>query len=184
MKTITPEQFIDAFLQVAIQSEGDLIALWTKTAEYTKFMRSSILPKVALHLDLKDYTHVDYWKFTDAIFYENLDLDHFVNPKAIYPEFISVAIEFENDPKGSLVEMNKLQNFNTPLKVLITYASLNESTKLLTVYADIMKRADIFKDFSSHRKQLVIFGPAGKPVPTQLDWTFHVYDNASFTTLK
>ncbi len=76
--------------------------------------------------------------------------------------------------------MNKLQLFNTPLKVLVTYAGGSKADALVDKYARIMTNADVFSDFTTQRKQLVIFGPPGKNPPVRINWSYHVYKQGRF----
>jgi hypothetical protein len=81
-----------------------------------------------------------------------------------YGTCISVALEHENDPTYTHVEMNKLQIVNAPLKVLIAYPnSRSHGDKMLEGYREIVSAADIFNDISTSRPQLVRFGFPGPP---------------------
>jgi hypothetical protein len=182
MKIVSPIQFKEAFEKVSSEVTQELIDLWQKPKEYTKFMRSTILPRMADELCLEVYCHVDYWKLLDAIFYERKDTLHFADDM-VYAEYITIAVEFENLPRDSRIEMNKLQLFNTPLKVLITYADEATAEDLLAIYARIMNTSDVFSDFSTQRRQLVIFGPDPFKIANQLNWTFHIFDNGSFKSI-
>ncbi len=90
-------------------------------------------------------------------------------------------IEHENEITTSYEEMNKLCIFNTPLKVLITYPYRNGTEKYLREYVDIVQRADIFGDFSTKQKHLVIFG---KKEYNEVKWDFYIYINGSFVKLR
>jgi hypothetical protein len=83
-------------------------------------------------------------------------------PQWTYVHSISVALEHENNAGDSMVEINKLQLFNAPLKVLVPYPYLrqgpNSADSLLRRYAEAIQLADLFDDFSTLRRQLVIFG--------------------------
>ena len=111
------------------------------------------------------------------------DLIHFA-AGSTYAEYIAVAIEHANLPNGTPVEINKLQLFNTPLKVLITYAGGTVADTLLEKYARMIGRADVFADFSTHRKQLVIFGPPGNRTPDSLKWRYYVYNGSAFVDIS
>ena len=79
--------------------------------------------------------------------------------------------------------MNKLQLFNAPLKVLITYTQTElERKTYLDRYAKIIKWADIFNDFSTHRKQIVIFGSRDEDYKAVV-WHCYVYDKSGFEVL-
>ena len=47
----------------------------------------------------------------DCIYYTLKDTEHFGNPQATYATCISIALEHENDIRGTFTEMNKLQLF-------------------------------------------------------------------------
>jgi len=68
-----------------------------------------------------------------------------------------LVLKYENKCSTAAAEINKLQLFNVPLKVLITYQPGNLDA-LLTKYAKMVQAADVFNDFSTLRRQLVIFG--------------------------
>ena len=86
----------------------------------------------------------------------------------------------ENYVIGSVAEINKLQLFNAPLKVLITYTGEDTFDYYLDGYAKIIKDADIFNDISTTRRQLVIFGTGnGKTA----NWHFFCYEDGKFVQL-
>ena len=124
-------------------------------------------------------TNKDYYGL-DCIFYSERDVMHFPANQYIYVKFITVAIELENDIHSTAIEMNKLQLFNSPLKVLATYPKASEKQAYLDRYSTIMQEADILQDFSTHRKQLVIFGTTNKVTAS---WTFHVYEDGKFKSI-
>ncbi len=64
------------------------------------------------------------------MFYEERGTDHIGN-HATYAKWISVALEHENTGAHSHETINKLQLFNAPLKVLITYAAEGTETDSL-----------------------------------------------------
>ncbi len=168
---ITPEMFKAAFLQVASEHEGELLNLWNDAKTYTSYMFSgedSLLATVARRLSLAYFS--SYWSL-DAIFYRQ-KLTSYFHPSATYAESLLVALEHENDARIAHCEIRKLSLFNCPLKVLITYPNPRDAATFLPKYADIVGRADIFKDFSTLRRQLVIFGlwNAGS-----ISWHFYFY---------
>ena len=185
MKIISPAEFKQAFQVVAEQSEQNMLQCWTSGKQFTALIRSQFLPNIANELGLEAYCEKDYY-WLDAIFYEEKDTAHFGIDR-VYAKYVAIALEHENTPfvKGcdTAVEMNKLQLFNTPLKVLITYAGGIEAEALLAKYARIMASADVFSDFTTERKQLVIFGPPDKYPPRQIKWTYHVYEHGAFTSI-
>ena len=76
--------------------------------------------------------------------------------------------------------MNKLQLFNAPLKVLITYADEGAGTEtLLRRYEKIIGAADVFDDFTTLRRQLVILGTP----KTVRKWRFYAYESDGFVLM-
>jgi hypothetical protein len=76
--------------------------------------------------------------------------------------------------------MNKLQVFNAPLKVLITYSPLGAaSDSLLKKYESIIKASDVFHDFATLRQLLVILGTP----KTVAEWRFYAYENDGFVLM-
>jgi len=64
------------------------------------------------------------------------------------------------------------------LKVLITYAQDSTVRNFhLTRYAKIVQGADLFGDFATLRRQLVIFGSIANDVIT---WHFYAYESSGF----
>ena len=57
------------------------------------------------------------------MFYQERETQH-VRAHAMYARWISVAIEHEREARTTYREINKLELFNVPLKVLITHARL------------------------------------------------------------
>ncbi len=174
---IQPEQFFAAFKQVAVAHEKDLIQHWTRgLTQFTKTIRT-VIDGVAALLDINLYNS-DYYTL-DAVFYRDKDVEHF-DKDATYVKSIIVAFEHENAINGSVIEMNKLQLFNAPLKVLVTYGDSAQRTEFLKKFARIVKDADIFSDFSTHRKQLVIFGD--KPAE-KIQWYPFVYKDGGWLSV-
>ena len=157
MKIVSPPDFAHAFLREVVCVEGSLLEMWTNPCAYTLVMRSTILPHVASRLGLASYCSRDYYGL-DGILYEELDQQHFPL-NSYYAKFLSVELEHENLPEGSAIEMNKLQIFNAPLKVLITYPRGKCTMKyLLERYARIFNWSDWANDTVTLRRQLVVFG--------------------------
>jgi hypothetical protein len=76
--------------------------------------------------------------------------------------------------------MNKLQLFNAPLKVLITYAPSGPATdSLLHKYENIIRASDVFKDIATLRQQLVILGTP----KTVAEWRLYAYENDGFVLM-
>ncbi len=119
-------------------------------------MRSILFPDIARELGLQCYPG-DYYTL-DAMFYRDKDTTNFAS-HLTYAHFICVALEHENYAESTAVEINKLQLFNAPLKVLITYpGTVQNANNLLAKYEEMIKAADVFGDCSTMRRQLVIFG--------------------------
>ena len=175
---ITPRDFRNAFLAV-MKSEHDNFrtAVGFETKSYNYFMRSTIYPRIGRQLGLlswnKEYVTLD------GMLYEERGTDE-TGKFASYANWISVAIEHENDASKAQETMNKLQLFNAPLKVLITYAAEGNSTdSLLHKYEGIIKASDVFNDFATLRQQLVILGTP----KTVADWRFYAYENGGFVLM-
>ena len=87
---------------------------------------------------------------------------------------IEAAIEIENNARNSHIEMNKLVLFNTPLKVLITFPRQHTVGQLLEMFAGIARRGDMFGDFATRRRHLVILGVSPH------HWAYYTYDGQAF----
>jgi hypothetical protein len=116
----TPQAFLDAFLKSATENKTELMNLWNQSGRYTGLMRGVVLPRAAAILQINSWPN-DYYTL-DSIFFHERDTDNF-GVHATYAKHIEVAIEHENVIAGSTTEINKLQLFNSPLKVLITYGN-------------------------------------------------------------
>jgi hypothetical protein len=76
--------------------------------------------------------------------------------------------------------MNKLQSFNAPLKVLITYAAEGPASEtILRKYENLIKTSDVFNDVATLRQQLVVLGTP----KTVLEWRFYAYENDGFVLM-
>src|ERR1700729_2259749 len=141
MNKITPRDFRNAF-DAVMQSDHDgfRTAGGFETKSYNFFMRTTIYPKVARRLELLSWNK-EYYTL-DGMLYEQRGLDE-TGKYATYANWISVAIEHENDSARAHEKMNKLQSFNAPLKVLITYAAEDASDALLGKYENLIKSADV-----------------------------------------
>ncbi|HRR96449.1 MAG TPA: hypothetical protein P5150_06965 [Candidatus Ratteibacteria bacterium] len=180
---ITPELFKNVFLLALTDFESKLVKYWDTPGEFTKIMIGKTLSdKSMLHLMadiLKLKYYREYWSL-DAVFYEKEDKEHFQLPFLV-AEYLPVVIEHENAISGSCLEMNKLSIFNSPLKVLITYPETEDKNKYLNWYTEILKKADIFDDFSTKRKHLLIFGYKKEE---KTFWEFYTYQNKTFSLLE
>jgi hypothetical protein len=178
MTRITPLQFKDAFLIAADSVDTQIVSFWDKRRDYTALMLDIVLPKIAAELGISVY-NANYY-YLDSIFYDERDSDHF-GPTTTYAKYINIALEHEHDVTGTAVEMNKLQLFNAPLKVLITYAQTDQLRSFyLDRYVKIINEADIFTDFSTLRRTLVIFGSLLENVVT---WHFYAYESSGFQSI-
>jgi hypothetical protein len=178
MIRITPREFRNAFAAVMkSERDGFRTAIGFETKSYNYFMRSNIYPKIAKHLGLLAWRK--NYHTLDGMFYEERGTDH-VGNHATYAKWISVALEHENTGGHSYETMNKLQLFNTPLKVLITYAAEGtDADSLLRKYERIMAAADVFNDFATLRQQLVILGTP----KTVGEWRFYAYECDGFVLM-
>jgi hypothetical protein len=178
MRRITPSEFREAFASVVRGKAAQLHAQWMQhdAKAYTAFMRRDILPPIAHHLNLTPWCNGDY-NLLDAILYEQADTEHFTS--GTYAKALNVIIEHENARgRGTFVEINKLQHYNSALKVFVGYVSDDhEGEHLLKEYEKIIRDADIFDDIATLRRQLVIFGDNRREGRR---WTFFSYEASGF----
>jgi hypothetical protein len=139
-------------------------------------MRSTIYPKIAKQLGLQSWNK-DYHTL-DGMFYEERGEDRVGNYTA-YAKWISVALEHVNNASKAHEAINKLQMFNAPLKVLITYAQGEDADLFLSKCEKIIYDADVFEDFADLRRQLVILGTP----KTVREWQFYVYEPDGFVLM-
>ncbi len=178
MNKITPRDFRNAF-DAVMKSERDSVraAVGFELKSYKYFMRSTIYPRIARHLSLLSWNK-EYYTL-DGMLYEERGLDD-TGKYATYANWVSVAIEHENDASKASETMNKLQMFNAPLKVLITYAAAGvQSETLLRKYESIIKASDVFNDIGKLRQQLVIMGTP----KSATDWRFYAYEDDGFVLM-
>jgi hypothetical protein len=178
MKKITPRDFRNSFVAV-MQSEyaSFRTAVGFETKSYKYFMRSTIYPRIARHLGLLAWNK-EYYTL-DGMFYEERGTDD-TGKYATYANWISVAVEHESDPSKADETINKLQLFNAPLKVLITYAAIGPATdNLLKKYEHVIKASDVFNDVATLRQQLVVIGTP----KTVADWRFYAYEDGGFVLM-
>ena len=174
---VQPETFARAFAAAVDQFAPKIIDVWNgPLPAFTNLMLDEVLPATARRLDLQ-YQR-EYWH-TDAILFTRFDSEHF-GEAAGYAESVAVAVEHENDFKLSHQEINHLSILNTPLKVLIAYPTAGERV-YLDLYARILRKADVFSDFATLRKHLVVFGYHDKG--RGLAWSFFVYGEKGFSAL-
>lgn len=179
MTHITPQQFKEAFLQAATTNNTVLCEKWDWLPDRTLLMLKTISPATAQILNIKVYSG-DYYTL-DSIYYTENDTVYFPLTST-YAKYICVALEFESDVTRTKEEISKLQLFNTPLKVLITYTQhAFVRDQQLECYANILRGADVFGDFPTHRRQLVIFGDKQE---TAVNWHFYVYEATGFQEIR
>jgi hypothetical protein len=162
-----------------MQSERDSFraALDYETKSYNFYMRATIYPRVARQLGLLSWNK-EYYTL-DGMLYEERGVDN-TGKYATYANWISVAIEHENDSSRAHEKMNKLQSFNAPLKVLITYVAEGAASEaLLRKYESLIKTSDVFNDVATLRQQLVILGTP----KTVREWRFYAYENDGFVLM-
>jgi hypothetical protein len=178
MKKITPREFSDAFVAVMKAERNSLrTAAGFEAKSYTYFMRSNIFPKIARHLGLLAWNK-EYYAL-DGMFYEERGRDNF-GKYTTYAKWISVALEHAYKPARTYEEINKLQMFNAPLKVLITYAAEGaEEDALLRKYESVISESDVFNDVATLRQQLVILGTS----KAHQEWRFYTYENDGFVLM-
>ena len=137
---------------------------------------NSVCKEIADILDLR-YC-LEYWNI-DAVLFAKLHTKY-IKPKYECVEYISVAIEHEHNGSRAHEEINKLAIINAPLKVLITYIERADVTRSLEEFSEMIRTADIFSDFSTTRKHLVIVGFCEH---NSLQWGFYVFNNGVFTSI-
>jgi len=194
IRRIKPEEFKTAFLKIVSDQGKRLVDLWNskkekgqKETEYTLYFvgrnpnpsQDSFLGRVAQELNL--HYCKEYWSL-DAIFFESKDEKHFPS-NSFYVNNISIALEHEYDAKNAVGEVNKLTIINAPLRVLITYPKEDKINSHLKEYIEIIRDADVFDDFSTQRKFMVVFGPVEKPQKIDC-WKFFIYDNGNFKEIR
>jgi hypothetical protein len=177
-KKITPRDFRDAFVAVmSAERDSFATAIGFETKSYNYYMRTTIYPKIARRLGLQCWNK-EYYTL-DGMLYEERGIDN-TGKFASYANWVSVAIEHENDASQAHETMNKLQLFNAPLKVLITYTPVGQATdSLLRKYENIIKASDVFNDVATLRQQMVILGTA-KAVA---EWRLYAYENDGFVLM-
>ncbi len=189
MQVVQPSDFAAAFSKVVKKRKRQVDQFWNpwNAKSYTALFLDnddSILRDVARRLHLK---FKGPWWTLDGIFYEEVDIDF---PSGWdMAKFISVAIEHENFSGRAAYQTNKLSIFNAPLKVLITYPASSgkrgqdKSQLLLNRCGDVVDGADVFRDFSRSRRQMIILGDddvsEDNPSGT-LRFRYYVYDHKTF----
>ena len=176
-RIVSPEEFSNVFLRVTKDKETAISEAWDgPSAKYSRLIlvgEDGVLPRVAGELGLH-YLR-EHWT-VDAIMFERQDADNFPEQWGM-AEVLTAAVEHENDGRDSPYEMHKLSIYNAPLKALITYPASGTVEPLLRTYSDILRRADVFDDFSTRRRHLVIFGSKSCG---NLRWESYVYRAGEF----
>ena len=179
-RIVSPEEFNAAFLGVAKRHKAAIVAAFFDPPKYTRLFlnENGVVADVAKKLGLK--YHPGCWGI-DAVMYERYDTERLGEG---WPEQLTVVIEHENvvggDRWGVHKEVNKLSTYNSPLKVLVTYPYMKPRQDRLKGYADILRRADVFNDFTTHRRHLVIYGLWAEP---DVCWESYVYRLGEFVPL-
>lgn len=178
---IEPEQFVTVFKETSKSFEKKLLDAWNDTSLYTQVMlghrkNESLLQNVAGILELEYYT--EYWNI-DAVFYKNRDKNYPDEPP--YAEYLSIVLEHENMAPGAYEEVYKLSTYNSPLKVLITYPDSNKHEVYLKEYSEILLKSDVFDDFTTDRKHLMIFG---EKIKDQLKWRCYFWTENGFKEIN
>src|ERR1700749_1018060 len=145
MNKVTPRDFRRAFLAVMkAEHAGFRAAVGFEAKSYYYYLRTTIYPRIGRQLGLLSWNK-EYYTL-DGMLYEERGTDD-TGKYASYANWISVAIEHENEASRAHEMMNKLQSFNAPLKVLITYAAEGPATEtLLRKYENLIKASDVFND--------------------------------------
>ena len=178
MNKVSPRDFRNAFLAVmASERDSFRTAVGFETKSYYYFMRTTMYPRIGRHLGLLAWNK-EYYTL-DGMLYEERGVED-SGKYATYANWISVAIEHESDSSKAQEKMNKLQSFNAPLKVLITYAADGPATDtLLKRYENVIKSSDVFNDVATLRQQLVILGTP----KTVREWRFYAYEDGGFVLM-
>lgn len=178
---IEPKYFISAFMEASKSLENKLLKAWNEPSLYTEIVlghlkTESLLHDVASILKLKYYT--EYWNI-DAVFYKNRDEHYPEEPP--YAQYLAIVLEHENVASGAYEEVYKLSTYNSPLKVLITYPDKKKHQHYLDEYTEILKKSDVFEDFVTKRKHLMIFGNKNKD---KIDWRYYLWTDKGFTEIN
>ena len=178
MNKVTPRDFRNAFLSVMkAEQAGFRAAIGFEAKSYMFYVRTTIYPRIARALGLLSWNK-EYYTL-DGMLYEERGTDD-TGKYATYANWISVAIEHELDSSRAQEKINKLQSFNAPLKVLVSYAADGApSEALLKKYENIITASDVFKDVATLRQQLVILGTPR----TVREWRFYAYENGGFVLM-
>jgi hypothetical protein len=167
-------EFYQALRKVVDKERDALVECWDVRPQYTPLMLEQILPEVVRELDMSyDRECHDL----DAILYRETDEVYF-NAKDEWAKYISVALEHENDHSTAAEEMIKLQRFNVPLTVLITYPEESAKNRMLDKYSEIIQQADVLGNSSTNLRQLAIFGYKGAR------WEAFAYKNRTFAPVQ
>jgi len=170
IRIVTPEQFVDAFDAVVRRREKELRKLWWEPRKYTmNFLapQVGVLPQVASDLGLKYRREIGR---VDAMFYQPVN-----GVRAV-----SIAVEHEQSAEGARREAWTLSLLNVPLKVLVTYPEPGDEDEVLDSYATVLEATDIFHDFDTLKRQVVVFGFGDRGI----EWHYYVNSRSGFVPLK
>ena len=178
MIKVSPREFRNAFMAVMkAEHAGFRASVGFEAKSYLFFMRTTIYPRIGRQLGLLSWNK-EYYTL-DGMLYEERGTDD-TGKYATYANFISVAIEHELDVSKAQEKTNKLQSFNAPLKVLITYAVDGPATELLLKkHETVIRASDVFSDVATLRQQLVILGTPR----TVREWRFYAYEDDGFVLM-
>ncbi|HVY04946.1 MAG TPA: hypothetical protein VHB46_03115 [Burkholderiales bacterium] len=180
MNAIDPHHF-DSILRAVLQERQAIVSTHWNGAltPFTTLMKTVVLPEVGRRLGL--IPHPSEYYSLDCIYLSEYDTEHFGSESG-YPKAFSVIIEHENNSKQSCEEMSKLLLFNSPLKVLITYARAGEDLEdLLARYGKMIENSGTAALAVSSQRILVVFGdnPAGSPT-----WRSYLYNYSGFIEIS
>lgn len=178
---MTPFEFSAVFDRIIMRGAQDVVRNWESNQKFTEFLLcekdpKGVCPELADVFGLR-YCR-EYWR-SDAVMFERLDEKHFASG-GTYAEHLSVAIEVENDPWSAKDEVSKLMTLNTPLRVLITYPN-KKYQSLLSIWTEIVTKADWALDASTLRRLLLVFGFLEKKTPR---WEYLTYCQGEFVKIE
>ena len=175
---VEPREFKRAFQTVVDNLAAPLFEKWDMLDPFTNIWKDEIYSQIADELSLQSW--IEYW-YVDAVFFRDSEKMLPEPPDSNYATFLSVAMEHENKPKESHIEMNKLSIYNASLKVLVTYPySRTDGDALLNDYTKQVKSADVFGDFVDKRRQMAIFGYKEND---KVCWEYYLFDGEQFVSM-
>jgi hypothetical protein len=176
---MTDPQHFDSVLRAVLQEQqANIAAQWNARKPYTALMKGMVLPEVGRRLGFTP--HPSEYYTLDCVYLAEYDTEHFGSESG-YARAFSVIIEHENSSARSCEELSKLLLFNSPLKVLITYARAGEDLEgLLARYDKMVQGSGNAALAVSSQRILVVFGdnPAGLPT-----WRTYLYEQSGFSEI-